>query len=460
MKKTLIILLILSFVPALLTAQPREEVKKDTPAKTGPGLKQWEQGVINILWENTDVSSEPTYRCIVIGDANLDGIDDTIVVGDYDSPTAYIINFDGSTRAILNYDGSSVRAVAIGEIDGDGAAEVVIAGYGSNYVRIYDANTGSEEAYSPWEILVGHVISHYGSLKVGDVDNDGLDEIALGTAGYPYDENYVEVVEYSGGTLVSKWNSGPLDLDEIVCLTLGEFDGTTGLDIVCKIWGSSNPLLGFRGSDGTQLFSTVLSPSTTYVYDFAVVDIDGDSLDEIAAAGYGGLYIIDDDGTQLTCYETSDTACSVYAGDIDGDANVDFAVGDYDDYIYALEWDGTQLVELWNYFDGDTGDWMLDVAIGDLNADGVNEVVGVDDSSADTGEYQLIVLNNDGSVLDRYADTDDLELVELADLDGDGALEIVFGGGSLKAADIPLPSEPAIAIILILAAILILSKRL
>jgi hypothetical protein len=143
------------------------------------------------------------------------------------------------------------------------------------------------------------------------------------------------------------------------------------------------------------------------------------------------LLAIDSDGNVLWRFQANTWVWEVAIGDIDGDGRDDVAAYEYESphYLYAI---GASGAELWRRplpVTG-TGNEIADhIRIGDVTGDGRNEIiVGV------SGYAGVFVFDNQGSLqfshdLSSKPESGSVTSIELADLNADGADEIVVSYG-------------------------------
>lgn len=251
------------------------------------------------------------------------------------------------------------------------------------------------------------------------------------------------IIKFSSPTLVN------LDEDPELEILIGTVDGQVVAIDYNKSLGKLTTLWSYNTSNALKAPTTIRGA-------ISAADLDNDGSVEIvvpigdvaAVNSSGGIVVLNAQGQLLWFYETYDTTSdsaqpdgktdgvigSPALGDIDNDGDLEIIFGSVDHRLYAFHHDG-KLVAGWPRFIRDTV-WTSP-ALADLNNDGTLEIIiGVDThaepafGTPDGGG--LYVLNADGSDFPgwpRFIDQVIYSSPAIADLDGDGSLEIIHGTG-------------------------------
>lgn len=315
----------------------------------------------------------------------------------------------------------------IGDLDGDGYEDLAVTAQhdddgGTNTGAVWilflneDRTVKSHQKISSLEGNFNGDLDSEDSFgcsitAIGDLDNDGVIDIAVGAK---YDDDYYNagavwiLFMNTDGTVkthqkISATNGGLIGLTEnrlfgASTCPLGDLDGDGILDIAV---GSPNydddggyyrgcVWILFLNTDGTVKAQQKIND---YHGNFNVILDDSDKL----GFGLSNIGDINNDGI------TDIIVCALY--DDDGGTNVGAV------YILFLETDGTvkSNQKISAIFGGFTGSLNNEcrfgsssVGIGDIDNDGINDIAVSaqkdDDGGTDKGAVWIILLNNDGSV--------------------------------------------------------------
>lgn len=277
---------------------------------------------------------------------------------------------------------------------------------------------------------------------LGDVDGDGDLDLVVGGDSLPKQLylNNGTGTPWAGARAVALQGTG----DDTSALALGDVDGDGDLDLVAGTYnrpnqlylnnGTSNPWLGVAP---TELVAPHDNSAALALGD---VDTDGDLdlvvgnqaqpdrlyLNNGTIAPWQGVAPIDISGVL-------DNTFALALGDVDGDGDLDLVVGNYGrSRLYVNNgtgnpWQGTKPLEI-----ASSGVTTEALALGDVDTDGDLDLVIGDRS----GPSQLYMNNGTGDPWRNVAGialpaaTGQAVAVALGDVDTDGDLDLITGGGS------------------------------
>lgn len=317
-----------------------------------------------------------------------------------------------------------MTAPAIGDIDGDGDLEIVVAGID----RRIHAWHHTGQVVNGWPIYrydadgndVGDALTRGGlsSPALGDIDRDGRLEVVVATMSPPWDRsqpvssinpnyNYATIWAFNGDSTVVP--GFPIVTEQIVTSSpaLGDIDNDGFLEIVVGTGGNTLPgrqnIVSAYNHDGTLLPNWPIETQGIMPASPSLADIDQDGALEVII-GCGSKYHADDCG---------DGNAKLYAWNADTSAVPGFPAQPQS----ASPWTDDSYSMPFNPIIADyDGDGTLEILITQTDSRGVT-VVGV----------------NGITEAKRELDGDQLGLFSspvIDDIDNDGFLEILAGGGN------------------------------
>ena len=309
--------------------------------------------------------------------------------------------------------------VEAADLNGDALLDLVSANSGSDNVSVLLQN--KDRAFTVVNVAVGTQPS---AVALGDVDNDDDLDILTANAG----SNDVSVLLNDGlgvftasAPLVA--GNNPSDVQ------VGELNDDGALDVVVSNATGSQTTVFFSGDAGvtTLTLDAQVGPESV-----AIADFDGDTIPDIAVACSSGevASVFLNEGNQSFSapadFGISFTAVSMVAGDVDNDQDEDLVVVNFDGAgANLIRNDGAGAFgELETT--GIVGESPTALVLADLDGDGALDVV-----MTTTGAVVVLANPGNGNFVAQtdLASGDFIQGLTVADLDGDGGLDIVTANG-------------------------------
>jgi hypothetical protein len=249
----------------------------------------------------------------------------------------------------------------VGDVDGDGRADLVGVGGGNVGVILSTGGSTNGAFGNPQTWFNGSVDGTYGTL-LGDVDGDGrADLVALGTGGVN-----VYLSTGSGFASPTSWRSSRF------YAAYGTFLGDVDGDGLADVVGISSASVGVLFSTGSGFtYKTAWSKRFSGTYQTFLGDVDGDGRADLVASNTGNIQVILSTGRGFGTLQTwQGTPIVGGLADLNGDGRADLVTwGPYGQTLQLSSGGSFGTAQSWgNGFYG-TQETLLGDVNGDLRAD-------------------------------------------------------------------------------------------
>ena len=338
------------------------------------------------------------------------------------------LEFDRRMRLASIPVNKEVVSLGAGDFNADGKPDLVYYGTPAEVEILF--NEGSGRFGGGKKISSGDALEVPGSLAVGDLDQDGRDDIALLAA-----NDLVFIYQTAPGVL-SEPERVPHTASNPRLLKLLDLDGNGALDLVILDGGTDHPIhVRFATSEkklGPEQRFQIEAPRA-----IAFGQMDGRGGEEILTienqSGRGRVYTLDESTTDeqnkwgrlifFGLSQGSDRGRSLAVGDLDGDKRKDVVVTDPANAQVWLYRQGERSgLTAGQSFPGLLGGRIVHLA--DLDRDGKDEVYVLSEQEKQVG--RSILTNGRITFPSPLPITGEPVAMDLDDLDGDKIPELVY----------------------------------
>lgn len=338
--------------------------------------------------------------CVEAADLNNDNLPDLLITNEADSSVTILpgkgkVQFEEAKGSPF-FAGHAVNDVAVGDFNNDGNRDLAFANHERKYLTVLLGNGQGGFAVAPKSPFPVEVIPHPHGIAAGDFNNDGRLDLVTDSWG----NNEIEVLfgDSLNGfkTPGTFFKVGKHPYQRVRVADLNN-DGNADI-ITTNLDGDNVTILSGNGKGGFSEITGSPFPCGNAPFSVAIGDINADGKPDLAIVnspasttdrtGKNGLTILTADGTgkfttmKGSPYEAGKIPNRVAIGDVNGDGVNDIVTSDNGSnkiYLFLMNRNGStpsgSSITVGNHPKG--------VAITDLNADGKGDIIVCDNSDND-----------------------------------------------------------------------------
>jgi hypothetical protein len=309
---------------------------------------QTEGGVLSVpVSYSTGGTKRP--KSVAVGDITGDGRADVVVAIDGSAVQVYAQLADGTLGMPVSHPTPNARLVRLGQLDADGRLDVAALGWGTNTVSVL-LNDGAGGLQAPVQYAARH--AGYEDLEVGDVTGDGRhDLVVMSGQSYAVPNLSVLAQQAAGGFGAPAEYRVDTNLEATFNtkgIGIGELSGDDRLDVVASFGGNqpSSRMAFFTQTEEGTLADPIVYTSYDIPEPVEVGDVDLDGRADVVTLHGGwnraGVYpqhvvggFAGEDLYPIP-YASHYESHGLALDDVSGDGRPDVVLADYNNGLVVL----------------------------------------------------------------------------------------------------------------------------